>query len=88
MHRYSGIPTVDIKTLLKSPEKSGVIITKSMFIRKVGKTSCTYQYSFSIADKSVLESEWTVVIVSFEKGCIQPKEWDQLRSKMEDKLAG
>ncbi len=88
MHRYSGIPTVDIKTLLKSPEKSGVIITKSMFIRKVGKTSCIYQYNFSLGDKSVLESEWTFVIVNFENSCIQPKYWDQLLSKMEDKLAG
>lgn len=88
MHQDSGIPTVDIKTQLKSPEKLDVIITKSMYISKLRKTSCTYQYSFSIADKSVLESERTFVIVNFENSCIQPKYWDQLLSKMEDNLAG
>ncbi|WP_300675740.1 acyl-CoA thioesterase [Soonwooa sp.] len=88
MHQDSGIPTVDIKTQFKSPAKLGDIITKSMYISKLGKTSCTYQYVFNLGDKTVLEGEGTIVFVSFENGGIQPKDWGKLRSKMEDYLAG
>ncbi|SKB81832.1 4-hydroxybenzoyl-CoA thioesterase [Soonwooa buanensis] len=88
MHQDSGIPTVDIKTQFKSPAKLGDTISKSMYISKLGKTSCTYQYVFSLGDKTVLEGEGTIVFVSFENGGIQPKDWDKLRSKMEDYLAG
>ena len=83
MHQDSGIPTVDIKTQFKSPAKLGDIIKKSLYISNLGKTSCTYKYHFTLEEKTILEGEGTIVFVSFENGGIKPKDWDQLRSKME-----
>ncbi|QIG90236.1 acyl-CoA thioesterase [Chryseobacterium sp. POL2] len=83
MHQDSGIPTVDIKTQFKSPARLGDIISKTMFISKLGKTSCTYQYHFSLDNKTILEGEGTVVFVSLKNNGIEPKDWAALRDKMQ-----
>ncbi|WP_369048170.1 acyl-CoA thioesterase [Tenacibaculum sp. UWU-22] len=83
MHNNSGIPTVDIKTQFKSPAKMGQILTKSLWIKKLGDSSCTYEYHFKVDERIVLEGEGTIVFVNLTAKGIKPKNWGELRSKME-----
>lgn len=83
MHNDSGIPTVDIKTQFKSPAKMGDILTKSLWIEKLGGSSCAYGYTFKVNERIVLEGQGTIVFVNITKNGIKPKDWGDLRSKME-----
>lgn len=86
MHNNSGIPTVDIKTQFKSPAKMGQMLTKSLWVEKLGSSSCTYGYYFKVGERIVLEGEGTVVFVNITEKGIQPKNWGDLRSKIENYL--
>lgn len=88
MHSDSGVPTVDIKTQFKSPAKIGDILTKSLWVIKLGGSSCTYGYHFKVGDRLVLEGEGTIVFVSIREEGIKPKDWGGLRDKIEAYLKG
>lgn len=88
MHNDSGVPTVDIKTQFKSPAKIGDILTKSLWVIKLGGSSCTYGYHFKVGNRLVLEGEGTIVFVSIQEEGIKPKEWGGLREKIEAYLKG
>lgn len=83
MHNTSGIPTVDIKTQFKSPAKMGQVLTKSLWVEKLGGSSCTYGYNFKVDERIVLQGEGTIVFVSISGNEIKPKDWGDLRGKME-----
>lgn len=83
MHNDSGIPTVDIKAQFKSPAKMGQILTKSLWVQRLGGSSCTYGYHFKVGERTVLEGEGTIVFVNLTKNGIKPKNWGNLRSKIE-----
>lgn len=88
MHHDSGVPTVDIKTQFKSPAKMGQILTKSLWVEKLGGSSCTYGYHFKVDERIVLEGEGTIVFVNLTENGIKPKNWGDLRSKIEVFLKG
>lgn len=83
MHHDSGVPTVDIKTQFKSPAKMGQVLTKSLWVEKLGGSSCTYGYHFKVDERIVLEGEGTIVFVNLTENGIKPKNWGDLRSKIE-----
>lgn len=82
MHSDSGIPTVGIQAQFKAPARLGDVIQKSMHIIKLGKTSCTYRFSFVLGESVVMEGEGTIVFVDLKNHGIEPKDWGNLRDKM------
>lgn len=66
MHETNGIPTVDLKIQFKNPARLGEILTKHLWITKIGKSSIICNFKFTNEVQKVnLEGEFTLVNISF-----------------------
>ncbi len=65
MHETNGIPTVDLKVQFKKAARLGEILTKKLWVKKLGGASILCGFSFEDAQGSVcLEGEVTLVNVT------------------------
>jgi 4-hydroxybenzoyl-CoA thioesterase len=66
MHETNGIPTVDLKVQFKKAGRLGEILTKKLWIKKLGGASILCGFKFEDEEgKTCLEGEVTLVNVVF-----------------------
>lgn len=69
IHKTGGIPTVDLKIQFKKAARLGDVLTKYLWVKKLGASSMYCGFKFEHADGSVcLEGEVTLVRVDFTEG--------------------
>ena len=69
IHETNGIPTVDLNVQFKKPARIGDILTKSLWVKKMGGASVTCGFRFSAEDGATcLEGQVTLVNVTLNKG--------------------
>ncbi len=73
IHETNGIPTVDLKVQFKKAARIGDVITKSLWVTKLGGASVTCGFRFTENGDTVLEGEVTLVNVALNKGTDQLK---------------
>ncbi len=91
MHQTNmGIPTVNLKVQFKKPARIGDVLTKSLWIIKLGASSIVCGFKFENQHKDIcLEGEVTLVNVSLDKqnDSIESTAFTQeIKSKLEDYL--
>lgn len=77
LHLGQGVPTADLKVSFRSPGRLGDVLTKSLFVSKLGKSSLTYAYIFTCGETVVLEGEGTLVYVGLSDEKLQAKAWPE-----------
>lgn len=66
--RNQGIPTVDLKVQFKKPARIGDVLTKKLWVTKLGGASVSCGFQFVYEDGSIcLEGDVTLVNVSLDK---------------------
>lgn len=74
IHTTNGIPTVDLNVRFKSPARIGDVLTKSLWVKKLGGSAVTCGFEFLHSDQSIcLEGEVTLVNVGLDKETKQIK---------------
>jgi len=65
IHETNGIPTVDLKIQFKKPARLGEVLTKKLWVIKLGSASVTCGFRFEDEQgKTCLEGEVTLVNVA------------------------
>lgn len=65
IHETNGIPTVDLKVQFKKAGRIGEVLTKNLWVEKLGGASVTCGFKFQDEqEKTVLEGEVTLVNVA------------------------
>lgn len=86
IHETNGIPTVDLKVQFKQPARLGEILTKKLWVIKLGGASVHCGFSFEDEnDKTCLEGEVTLVNVgiSDDRGNIKAEAFnDTMKEKI------
>ena len=68
IHETNGIPTVDLKVQFKKAARLGEILTKNLWVIRLGGSSINCGFSFiDEQGKTCLEGEVTLVNVSLDK---------------------
>ncbi|RYD92558.1 MAG: acyl-CoA thioesterase [Sphingobacteriales bacterium] len=87
LHKTGGIPTVDLKVQFKKAARLGDVLTKYLWITKLGSSSMTCGFKFEHEDGSTcLEGEVSLVRVAFNEGRDEIKSSpfpDDMRAKLE-----
>ena len=69
IHETNGIPTVDLKVQFKKAARLGEILTKSLWVQKLGGASVNCGFKFEDKNgKTCLEGEVTLVNVAIADG--------------------
>ncbi|WP_333878071.1 acyl-CoA thioesterase [Flavobacterium sp.] len=69
IHETNGIPTVDLKVQFKKAARIGELLTKKLWVIKLGGASVTCGFRFEDAqDNTFLEGEVTLVNVGISNG--------------------
>jgi 4-hydroxybenzoyl-CoA thioesterase len=86
IHETNGIPTVDLKVQFKQPARLGEILTKKLWVIKLGGASVHCGFSFEDENgKTCLEGEVTLVNVgiSDDRGNIKAEAFnDTMKEKI------
>jgi 4-hydroxybenzoyl-CoA thioesterase len=80
IHETNGIPTVDLKVQFKQPARLGEILTKKLWVIKLGGASVNCGFSFEDENgKTCLEGEVTLVNVgiSDDRGNIKAEAFSE-----------
>ncbi|WP_026976318.1 acyl-CoA thioesterase [Flavobacterium tegetincola] len=87
IHETNGIPTVDLKVQFKKAARLGELLTKNLWVIKLGGSSVQCGFEFLERDgKTCLEGEVTLVNVEFIEGRDQIKSApfnQQMKSEIE-----
>ncbi|MES2486197.1 MAG: thioesterase family protein [Bacteroidota bacterium] len=87
IHKTGGIPTVDLKIQFKKAARLGDVLTKYLWVKKLGSSSMTCGFKFEHQDGSTcLEGEVSLVRVAFSEGRDEIKSSpfpDEMRAKLE-----
>jgi 4-hydroxybenzoyl-CoA thioesterase len=68
IHETNGIPTVDLKVQFKKAARIGAILTKSLWVVRLGSASIVCGFQFENEQKEVcLEGEVTLVNVAIQE---------------------
>ena len=68
MHKTNGIPTVDLKVQFKNPARLGQVLTKKLWVKKLGFASVLCGFEFEDEhEKMILSGEVTLVNVAFNE---------------------
>jgi len=90
IHKTGGIPTVDLKIQFKKAARLGDVLTKYLWVKKLGSSSMTCGFKFEHQDGSTcLEGEVSLVRVAFNDGRDEIKSSpfpDDMRTKLEQYL--
>ena len=90
IHKTGGIPTVDLKIQFKKAARLGDVLTKYLWVKKLGSSSMTCGFKFEHQDGSTcLEGEVSLVRVAFNDGRDEIKSSpfpDDMRAKLEQYL--
>jgi len=90
IHKTGGIPTVDLKIQFKKAARLGDVLTKYLWVKKLGSSSMTCGFKFEHQDGSTcLEGEVSLVRVEFNDGRDEIKSSpfpDDMRAKLEQYL--
>jgi 4-hydroxybenzoyl-CoA thioesterase len=81
IHETNGIPTVDLKVQFKQPARLGEILTKKLWVIKLGGASVNCGFSFEDENgKTCLEGEVTLVNVgiSDDRGNIKAEAFSDI----------
>jgi 4-hydroxybenzoyl-CoA thioesterase len=84
IHETNGIPTVDLKVQFKQPARLGEILTKKLWVIKLGGASVHCGFRFEDEnDKTCLEGEVTLVNVgiSDDRGNIKAESFSEEMKK-------
>jgi len=87
IHETNGIPTVDLKVQFKKPARIGELLTKKLWVLKLGGASLQCGFKFEDeAGTSCLEGEVTLVNVgiSDDRGTIKAEPFNQ---EMKEKIS-
>lgn len=80
IHETNGIPTVDLKVQFKQPARLGEVLTKILWVIKLGGASVTCGFKFEDENgKTCLEGEVTLVNVgiSDDRGNIKAEAFNE-----------
>ncbi|CAM4060625.1 thioesterase family protein [Flavobacterium antarcticum] len=87
IHETNGIPTVDLKVQFKKAARLGEILTKNLWVIRLGSSSINCGFEFLDEQrKTCLEGEVTLVNVEFVEGRHQIKSApfnEEMKSKIE-----
>ncbi len=87
LHKTGGIPTVDLKIQFKKAARLGDVLTKYLWVNKLGASSMACGFKFLHEDGSVcLEGEVSLVRVEFNEardGIKSSPFPDDMRAKLE-----
>lgn len=87
LHKTGGIPTVDLKVQFKKAARLGDVLTKYLWVKKLGASSMTCGFKFEHEDGSIcLEGEVSLVRVAFNEARDDIKSSpfpDDMRAKLE-----
>ena len=87
IHETNGIPTVDLKVQFKKAARLGEILTKNLWVIRLGGSSINCGFEFlDEQGKTCLEGEVTLVNVEFIEGRDQIKSApfnEEMKSKIE-----
>lgn len=62
MHPNHGVPSVNIKADFRNPSRIGDVLSKSLYVTKLGSKSVVYNFKFiNEKDQVILEGEGTLV---------------------------
>lgn len=68
IHETNGIPTVDLKVQFKKAARLGEVLTKKLWVKKLGSSSIVCGFNFENENQEiVLEGEVTLVNVAFHE---------------------
>ncbi|TXC82098.1 acyl-CoA thioesterase [Luteibaculum oceani] len=90
MHDDAGIPTVDLHVQFKSPARLGEIITKRLWVIKLGNSSMRCGFQFKNQSDICLEGEVSLVNVgiSEDRKAIAPQPFSEsIRAKIKPYIA-
>ncbi len=88
IHKTGGIPTVDLKIQFKKAARLGDVLTKYIWVKKLGVSSMKCGFKFEHADGSLcLEGEVSLVRVEFNESRDDIKSSpfpEEMREKLEE----
>lgn len=81
-----GVPTVSVEVEFTAPSRHGDILTFTLDVRRLGRTSATLSIVARCGDEVRLSARQTIVCVSTET--LRPVPWpDDLRTKLQEEEA-
>lgn len=75
MHENNGVPTINLQVQFKAPARIGDVITKSLWINNIGKSSLNFGYKFCKNEEILLEGDATLVHIQKIDGGIKSIPW-------------
>jgi 4-hydroxybenzoyl-CoA thioesterase len=65
LHQTTGVPTVDLQVQFKKAARLGDLLTKKLWVKKIGNSSVVYGFCFMNNNETCVQGEATLVFVKY-----------------------